>query len=115
MRLPLACLVPFLWVAVGYNFSFFTVFATSELAVLLWALVVALTNKGTPHNQPQSAGTLAMVKVAVGMMYPQAGRAIDRLQHTCILVFSVMQDLCVSVFMLVVLATVSHFTSVTVQ
>ena len=105
-RLCLALLVPLLWVATGNN-SCFTVFATSELCLLLWGLVVALTNRGTPH-QPQLLGTLGMVKAALGLMYPQMSRAVDTLHQSCIIILSLLQDLCVSVFALVVTVALSH-------
>ena len=107
----MSCLSPLLWVAMTSNtLSFFAFFATSELAVILWALVMALMNRGVP-NHPQLSGLISVVKVAVGLLYPRAARVVDRLHSLCVLVFSALQDLCVSLFVLVTLASISYFIS----
>ena len=67
-------------------------------------------NRGTPH-QPQLLGTLGMVKAALGLMYPQMSRAVDTLHQCCIIILALLQDLCVSVFALVVTIALSHFIS----
>ena len=111
-RLCLAALTPFFWVAIGNGFPYFLIFVTSELGLMTWVLVEALMNRGIPL-QPQLQGTLATVKVAIGLLYPGATRWVDCLHQLCVVVLPLMQDLCVSVFALVALSAVSHFTSPT--
>ena len=107
-RLCLALLVPLLWITMGNHSPCFTaVFATSELCLQLWVLVIALTNRGTPH-QPQLPGTLGLVKAALGLMYPQATKVVDALHQSGSIVLCVVQDLCVSVFALVTLVAVVY-------
>ena len=110
-RLCLALLAPLLWIAVNDHLPCFTaVFATSELCLQLWVLVVALTSRGAPHH-PQLLGTLGLVKAAIGMIYPQATRVIDCLHHSSVIVLCIVQDLCVSVFALVITVALSHLFS----
>lgn len=88
------------YVAMGYNIPCFLCLVTSELCFLLCTLISAVTTGGSPPPS-ESAGTLAMLKVAIGILYPPAAVMVECLQQVMTVAGIVCQDLCVAVFSLV--------------
>lgn len=97
------------YVAMGYNIPCLLCLVTSELCFLLCALISAVTTGDSPPPS-ESAGTLAVLKVAIGILYPPAAVMVEQLQQVITVAGIVCQDLCVSVFSLVtVTALLSTF------
>ena len=91
----------------GYSIPSFLLFVTSELCLLLWTLVTAQATREFP-SQPQPVGTMGMVKVAIGLLYPPATTVLDTVQHVVLLVGTVCEDLCVSLFVFVTVTALLH-------
>ena len=94
MTLSFAC------VAMGYNISCFLCLVTSELCLLLWTFVSVLMTREFP-SQSQPPGTMAVLKVVAGMLYPPAMVVLESIQQVVFLVGLVCEDSCVAVFSLV--------------
>ena len=92
---------------IGYGIPCFLLFVTSELGLLFWTLATALTIREFP-SQPPVVDTVAMLKVAIGLLYPPATTVLDGIQHAVLLAGTVFEDLCVSVFILLVTMALLH-------
>lgn len=88
-------------IAMGYNIPCFLILVTSELCFLLCILVSAMTTRDCPSSS-QCAGTIAMLKVTIAILYPPAAVMVDYIQLVTRIVGIACQDLCVAVFSLVV-------------
>lgn len=88
------------YVAMGYNIPCLLCLVTSELCFLLCTLISAVMTGDSPPPS-QSTGTLAMLKVAIGILYPPAAVMVEQLQQVMTVAGIVCQDLCVAVFSLV--------------
>lgn len=94
-------------VIMGYSIPSLLLLVTSELCLLLWTLVTALTRREFP-SQPQTVGTMGMVKVAIRLLYPPVITVLDDIQHVVLLVGTVCEDLCVSLFVFVTATALLH-------
>lgn len=94
-------------VAMGYSVHCFIYIMTSELCVLLGTLIRALMTRG-PINQPQSLGTLSLLKTAIGLIYPPVAKLLDIIFQVGTLVAMVIQDLCLALFSLVTTIAIIH-------
>ena len=103
---PTGVLVAIATIIMGYDIRCFLCLLTSELCLLLWTFIGALTNRGPPPAENAPGGMFGVLKLAVGLVSPAASHAMGQALLVLALCGVLLQDLCVSLFSFVSITAV---------
>lgn len=92
----------------GYSIPCFLCLLTSELCILLWALINAVMSRGVPPTKNSGVGTVGVLKLALAVVYPPASRLLDHVHQSLLLCGMVLQDLCVGMFSFISVTVLCH-------